>query len=226
MKNPQKQFIFTCFPAIFRSRPHARFPLPAAYFCRDRFCQYGALPPCLFATAARRALYSPVPFESHTHAPRKFASEFAGKNKPHAFRLYLPHVLPLLPPHVFFPRPMLSPSVCVRFSRNKPHARPQRRFRAADIRGRTDDSRIKQKSHRQQPSFYLSASYAAPRRFSPPAATKSASKKHIKKNRSGETLLRNDSEIKNSSYFFAAATCFATSSLRSSLFFSKPSPIT
>lgn len=132
MKNPQKQFIFTCFPAIFRSRPHARFPLPAAYFCRDRFCQYGALPPCLFATAARRALYSPVPFESHTHAPRKFASEFAGKNKPYAFRLYLLHVLPFRPCRAYFPRPYAFV-----FSLNKPHARPHRRFRAADIRGRT-----------------------------------------------------------------------------------------
>ena len=151
MKNPQKQFIFTCFPAIFRSRPHARFPLPAAYFCRDRFCQYGALPPCLFATAARRALYSPVPFESHTHAPRKFASEFAGKNKPHAFRLYLLHVLSLLPPRVFIPRPMFSPSVCVRFSLNKSHARRNAAFArltsaaepttAESNRNRTDNSR-------------------------------------------------------------------------------------
>lgn len=87
MKNPQKQFIFTCFSAILRSRPHSRFPLPAAYFSRDRFCRYGALPSCLFAPAARRALYSPVPPESHTHAPRKSASEFAGKNK---------HTLPLV----------------------------------------------------------------------------------------------------------------------------------
>lgn len=226
MKNPQKQFIFTCFPAIFRSRPHARFPLPAAYFCRDRFCQYGALPSCLFASAARRALYSLVPPDSHTHAPRKFASEFAGKNKPHAFRLYLLHVLPFLPPHVFFPRTyFLRPYAFVFPAINRtPAATPLSRGRHP--RPNADDSRIKQKSHRQQPSFYLSASYAAPRRFSPPAASNSASKKHIKKNRSGETLLRNDSEIKNSSYFFAAATCFATSSLRSSLFFSKPSPIT
>ena len=171
MKNPQKQFIFTCFPTILRSRPHARFPLPAAYFFRDRFCRYGALPSC---RSSRRTYFS-----------RPYAFVFPAINRP-----------------------------------------PQRRFREADIRGRTDDSRIKQESHRQQPSFYLSASYAAPRRFSPPAASNSASKKHIKKNRSGETLLRNDSEIKNSTYFFAAATCFATSSLRSSLFFSKPSPIT
>lgn len=145
MKNPQKQFIFTCFPAIFRSRPHARFPLPAAYFCRDRFCRYGALPPCLFATAARRALYSPVPFESHTHAPRKFVSEFAGKNKPHAFRLYLPHVLPLLPPRVFFHPARIFPAARI-FPR--PYAfvfpainrTPQRRFRAANICSRTDDT--------------------------------------------------------------------------------------
>ena len=144
MKNPQKQLIFTCFPAIFRSRPHARFPLPAAYFCRDRFCQYGALPSCLFAPAARRALSSPVSPDSHTHAPRKFASEFAGKNKPHAFRLYLLHVLPLLPPRVFFHPARI-------FSRNKPHARRNAAFArltsaaepttAESNRNRTDNSR-------------------------------------------------------------------------------------
>lgn len=145
MKNPQKQLIFTCFPRFsVPVRTHA-FPLPAAYFSRDRFCLYGALPSRLFASAARRALYSPVPPDSHTHAPRKSASEFAGKNKPYAFRLYLLHVLPLLPPRVF------SPSVCVRFSRNKPHARRNAAFArltsaaepttAASNRNRTDASR-------------------------------------------------------------------------------------
>lgn len=54
---------FYLFSAILFCRPHTRFPLPAAYFFRDRFCQYGALPPCLFATAARMALYSAVPPE-------------------------------------------------------------------------------------------------------------------------------------------------------------------
>lgn len=151
MKNPQKQLISTCFPAILRSRPHARFPLPAAYFSRNRFCLYGALPSCLFASAARRALYSPVPPDSHTHAPRKSASEFAGKNKPHAFRLYLLHVQLLLPPHVFSPPHVFFPSVCVRFSRNKPHARRNAAFArltsaaepttAESNRNRTDNSR-------------------------------------------------------------------------------------
>ena len=220
MKNPQKQLIFTCFPAILRSRPCARFPLPAAYFSRDRFCRYGALPSCLFASAARRALYSPVPPESHTHAPRKFVSEFAGRNKTHAFRLHLLHVPPLLPPHVFFP------SVCVRFSRNKPHARRNAAFArltsAAERRRQPNQTEIAQ-------TTAVLLSFCVIRRTTslfPAPASNSASKKLIKKNRSGETLLRNDSEIKNSSYFFAAATCFATSSLRSSLFFSKPSPIT
>lgn len=131
MENPQKQFIFTCFPAILRSRPCARFPLPAAYFSRNRFCRYGAFPSCLFAPAARRALDSPVPPDSHTHAPRKFASEFAAKNK-HKLSACIFRTSCRSSRRTYF-----FPSVCVRFSRNKPHARPQRRFRAADIRGRT-----------------------------------------------------------------------------------------
>ena len=76
-------------------------------------------------------------------------------------------------------RTYFFPSVCVRFSRNKPHARRNAAFARLTSAA---ERRIKQKSHRQQPSFYLSASYAAPRRFSPPAASNSASKKHIKKN--------------------------------------------
>ena len=131
MKNPQKQFIFTCFPAIFRSRPHARFPLPVAYFCRDRFCRYGALPPCLFATTARMALYSAVPPDSHTHAPRKFASEFAAKNK-HTLSacIFCTSRRTYYPRRTYFPRQyaFVFPAI------NRP---PQRRFRAADIRGRT-----------------------------------------------------------------------------------------
>lgn len=100
MKNPHKQLIFTCFSAILRSRPRARFPFARGLLFSDRFCRYGALPPCLFVPAARRALYSPVPPDSHTHAPHKSASESAGKHKPRAYRLYILHVLPLLPPHV------------------------------------------------------------------------------------------------------------------------------
>lgn len=146
MKNPQKQFIFTCFPAIFRSRPHARFPLPAAYFFRDRFCQYGALPPCLFATAARMALYSAVPPDSHTHAPRKFASEFAGKNKPHAFRLYLLHVLPFRPCRAYFPLPyaFVFPAINRTPVRNAAFARltsAAEPTTAESNRNRTDNSR-------------------------------------------------------------------------------------
>lgn len=161
MKNPQKQFIFTCFPAILRSRPCARFPLPAAYFSRNRFCRYGALPSCLFASAARRALSSSVPPDSHTHAPRKSASEFAGKisrtlsacifctSCRSSRRTYFsPSVC------VRFSRnkpPDISPSVCVRFSRNKPHARRNAAFArltsaaepttAESNRNRTDNSR-------------------------------------------------------------------------------------
>ncbi len=45
MKNPQKQLIFTCFSAILRSRPRARFRLPAAYFSDNRFRPQGAFPP-------------------------------------------------------------------------------------------------------------------------------------------------------------------------------------
>lgn len=145
MKNPQKQLIFTCFPAILRSRPCARFPLPAAYFSRDRFCRYGALPSCLFAPAARRALDSPVPPDSHTHAPRKFASEFAAKNK-HTLSACIFRTSCRSSRRTYF-----SPHVCVRFSRNKPHARRNAAFArltsaaepttAESNRNRTDNSR-------------------------------------------------------------------------------------
>lgn len=108
-------------------------------------------------------------FPPHCRAAR-FPCDFCGlySAKPSRPMPFLPLAFfRSSPPHVFFPRPMFS-TVRMRLLFSQFTARPpQRRFRAANLRSRTDDSRIEQKSRRQQPTAYLSASYAAPRRFFP-----------------------------------------------------------
>lgn len=220
MKNPQKQLIFTCFPAILRSRPCARFPLPAAYFSATVFVGTELFLPA-FSPLPRARLFI-LPFRPILIRTRRV-------NSPPNFPVKISRTLSaciFCTPCRSSRRTMFSPSVCVRFSRNKPPARRNAAFArltsAAERRRQLNQTEIAQ-------TTAVLLSFCVIRRTTslfPAPASNSASKKHIKKKRSGETLLRNDSEIKNSTYFFAAATCFATSSLRSSLFFSKPSPIT
>lgn len=137
MKNPQKQLIFTCFPrfsAAVRTHasPYPRLTFFATVFvCTEHFLPaFSPLPRAgLFLLPFRPILLRTRRVNLPPNLPVKISPTLSAcifcTSRRSSRRTYFS------PARIFFP------SVCVRFSLNKPHARPHRRFRAADIRGRT-----------------------------------------------------------------------------------------